>query len=95
MDARYRRGCQSGDVGDKAEHNMEAPYLVTDTNRKGWGVACSCGYRSPLFDTREEAQAAATHHLDDPQEQEPPKGFMARRRAKKQQRPAWEERRRG
>lgn len=75
---------------------MEAPYLVTDTNRKGWGVACSCGFRSPLFDNREEAQAAATQHLevDVPADNEP-KGFLARRKAKKQKRPAWEERRRG
>ncbi|MBV8236556.1 MAG: hypothetical protein JO075_12710 [Acidimicrobiia bacterium] len=77
------------------EHVMEAPYLVTDTNRKGWGVACACGFRSPLFDTREEAQAAATDHLEMADEAvEEPKGFMARRRAKKQQRPDWMERRR-
>ncbi len=75
---------------------MEAPYLVTDTNRKGWGVACSCGFRSPLFETREEAQASATEHLEgDALMDEKPKGFLARRKAKKQQRPAWEERRRG
>ena len=78
------------------EHLMEAPYLVTDTNRKGYGVACSCGYRSPLFDSREEAQAAATDHLEvgaEPSEEA--KGFLAKRRAKKQQRPDWMERRRG
>lgn len=75
---------------------MEAPYLVTDTNRKGYGVACSCGFRSPLFETREEAQAAATEHLEFGTEAaDAPKGFLARRRAKKQQRPEWEERRRG
>ena len=75
---------------------MEAPYLVTDTNRKGYGVACSCGYRSPLFETREEAQAAATDHLEFSAEPpEEPKGFLAKRRAKKQQRPEWHERRRG
>ena len=74
---------------------MEAPYLVTDTNRKGWGVACSCGLRSPLFDTREEAQAAASEHLEaNPEPPEEPKGFLAKRRAKKQQRPDWMERRR-
>lgn len=73
---------------------MEAPYLVTDTNRRGWGAACSCGFRSPLFDTREEAQAAATAHLEQPPPEEP-KGFLAKRRAKKQQRPDWMERRKG
>jgi hypothetical protein len=82
-------------VADKTEHFMEAPYLVTDTNRKGWGVACSCGFRSPLFETREEAQASATEHLQAGDAEEEPKGFLARRRAKKQQRPSWEERRRG
>ena len=74
---------------------MEAPYLVTDTNRKGWGVACSCGFRSPLSETREEAQAAATDHLETGEAAEEPKGFLAKRRAKKQQRPDWMERRRG
>jgi hypothetical protein len=75
---------------------MEAPYLVTDTNRKGWGVACSCGFRSPLFDTREEAQASATQHFEvEVRADEEPKGFLARRRARKQQRPDWMERRRG
>jgi hypothetical protein len=82
-------------VADKTEHFMEAPYLVTDTRRKGWGVACSCGFRSPLFETREEAQASATEHLEGRENKEEPKGFFARRKAKKQQRPAWEERRRG
>jgi hypothetical protein len=82
-------------VADKDEHFMEAPYLVTDTRRKGWGVACSCGFRSPLFDNREEAQASATEHLESKEQKEEPKGFRARRRAKKEQRSAWEERRRG
>jgi hypothetical protein len=75
---------------------MEAPYLVTDTNRKGWGVACSCGYRSPLSDTREEAQAAAKEHLEVAAVADAePKGFLARRRDKKKRRPDWMERRRG
>ena len=75
---------------------MEAPYLVTDANRKGWGVACSCGYRSPLFTTREDALGAASEHLEAGAEPvEEPKGWLARRRAKKQQRPDWMERRRG
>ena len=83
-------------VAKDVEHLMEAPYLVTDTNRKGWGVACSCGFRSPLFETREEAQASATQHLErDVLVIEEPEGFFARRRAKKQQRPDWMERRKG
>jgi len=79
------------------EHFMEAPYLVTDTNRKGWGVACSCGFRSPLFDARDDAQAAAKQHLGEVEVlvEDEPKGFLARRRARKQQRPEWQERRRG
>jgi len=75
---------------------MEAPYLVTDTNRKGWGAACSCGFRSPLYDTRDEAQAMVTEHLEaNPPPPEEPKGFLARRRARRQERPDWMERRRG
>ncbi len=83
-------------MADADEHRMEAPYLVTDTNRKGWGVKCSCGFRSPLLETKDEAQAAATGHLDEAAavEQEP-KGFFARRRARRRQRPEWMERRRG
>ena len=75
---------------------MEAPYLVTDTNRRGWGSSCSCGWRTPLFETQQEALRAAADHLEiDAHLEEEPKGWWARRRAKKQQRPEWEERRRG
>jgi hypothetical protein len=81
-------------VAKSDEHVMEAPYLVTDTNRKGWGVACSCGFRSPLADSREEALAAATEHLQAGEPKEEPKGFLAKRRARKQERPDWMERRR-
>ena len=73
---------------------MEAPYLVTDTNRRGWGVACSCGWRSPLSEAREEALAAAKDHLEIDALAEPPKGWRAKRRAKKEKRNSWEERRR-
>jgi hypothetical protein len=83
-------------VAKDVEHLMEAPYLVTDTNRKGWGVACSCGFRSPLFETRDEALASAKDHLATTDHAvEEPKGFFGRRRAKKQERPDWRERRRG
>jgi hypothetical protein len=83
-------------VAGKDEHLMEAPYLVTDTNRRGWGVACSCGWRSPLFEEREDALTAAKDHLeiDAQMPAEEPKGFLAKRRAKKQQRSEWDERRR-
>jgi hypothetical protein len=76
---------------------MEAPYLLSDTRRRGWGVACSCGWRSPLLDEREDALAQATEHLeiDAHLAVEEPKGFMARRRAKRSQRKEWDERRRG
>ena len=73
---------------------MEAPYLVTDTNRRGWGVACSCGYRSPLFEEREDALMAAKDHLEIDAVQTPETGWRARRRAKKQKRSEWDERRR-
>ena len=74
---------------------MEAPYLVTDTNRRGWGVACSCGWRSPLSADREDALTAAKDHLeiDAHLPVEEPKGWRAKRRAKKEQRPEWDERR--
>jgi hypothetical protein len=83
-------------VAEKSkEHFMEAPYLVTDTRRKGWSVKCSCGFRPPLFETKEEALAAAQEHFDAEEKLEAePKGFFARRKAKKAQRADWEERRR-
>jgi hypothetical protein len=75
---------------------MEAPYLLSDTRRRGWGVRCSCGWRSPLLDEREDALAQASEHLeiDAHLATEEPKGFMARRRAKRAQRKAEDERRR-
>jgi hypothetical protein len=83
-------------AGDE-QHLMEAPYLLTDTNRRGWGVACSCGWRSPLLDDRERALALATEHLevDAPLAEGEPMSWLARRRARKQQRSSLEERRRG
>jgi hypothetical protein len=82
-------------VAGSKEHFMEAPYLVTDTNRRGWGVACSCGYRSPLYEDREDALTAARDHLEiDAAAPEERQGWRAKRKAKKQQRPDWEERRR-
>ena len=97
MSATYLRECQSGAVAGSEEHVMEAPYLVTDTNRRGWGVACSCGWRTPLLEAREEALTAAREHLEIVAQNanEEAKGWRAKRRAKKQQRPSWEERRRG
>ena len=75
---------------------MEAPYLVTDTNRRGWGVACSCGFRTPLLANREGALIAAREHLEvDAHLDDEPKGFLAKRRAKKAQRSERDERRRG
>jgi hypothetical protein len=83
-------------VAERDEHLMEAPYLLTDTNRKGWGVRCSCGWRSPLLDEQEDALAAATEHLELDAEtaSKESTGWRARRRAKRQQRPDWMERRR-
>ena len=79
------------------EHVMEAPYLVTDTNRRGWGVGCSCGWRSPLLDDKEQALAQASEHLelDVPLADGESKSWLARRRARKQRRSSWDERRRG
>jgi len=76
---------------------MEAPYLLTDTNRRGWGVRCSCGWRSPLYDERVEALASAREHLEVDAQLPPasePRGWLAKRRARKQQRSSWDERRR-
>ena len=81
----------------ETEHVLrEAPYLLTDTNRRGWGLRCSCGWRSPLLETSEDALAAGRQHVIEAEQAAPagPKGFFARRRARKQQRAPWEERRR-
>ena len=77
------------------EHVLkEAPYLLTDTERRGWGVRCTCGWRSPLLDSSEEALASGREHVESAQSVVPAKGWLARRRARKQQRPNWDERRR-
>jgi len=81
-------------VAADEEHLVEAPYLVTDTNRRGWGVACSCGWRTPLFEEREDALTAAKDHIEIDAQLDKPKGWRAKRRAKKEQRSHWDERRR-
>ena len=79
------------------EHNLkEAPYLLADRDRRGYGVRCACGWRSPLMDTPEDALAEGRQHLTEAELSDPrgePKGFLARRRARRKS-PGWEERRR-
>jgi len=59
----------------ETEHVLrEAPYLVTDARRRGWGMRCSCGWRSPLLNTSEEALADGQRHLLQPNAEEPDVG---------------------
>jgi hypothetical protein len=41
-------------------------YRVMGASRRGWAVTCECGWRSPLHETEEAAQAAALSHLAEP-----------------------------
>ena len=65
----------------ESEHVLkEAPYLLTDANRRGWGLRCSCGWRSPLLDTSEDALAEGQRHLLHPDVDRPSsekKGLLA------------------
>jgi hypothetical protein len=52
---------------ESAGHNLgEGPYSVVGTDRRGWGLACSCGWRSTLYGSRELAAAAMGPHLHSP-----------------------------
>jgi len=75
------------------EHLLkEPPYLLTDTDRRGWGMRCACGWRTPLFETEVEALAAGRAHLVS--EGADVDGGRWWRRRRKKQLPPWEERRR-
>jgi len=54
-------------MADDEEHYLkEAPYVVMDAGKKGYGAQCVCGWRSPLFDTEDELMQQVHEHLDDP-----------------------------
>jgi hypothetical protein len=79
------------------EHLLkEPPYLVTDTNRRGWGMRCTCGWRSPLFETEPEALADGREHLvsEGASIRSARWGWWRRRQYRKTQRKPWDERRR-
>jgi hypothetical protein len=80
----------------EAEHLLkEAPYLLADAKRRGWGVRCSCGWRSQLMETSDDALAEGQRHLVHPDLDVPDddrKGVS--RLFRRKPRPAWEERRR-
>ena len=96
MAARYRRRCQSGVVAEADHLLKEAPYLLADAKRRGWGVRCSCGGRSQLMETSEDALSEGQFHLAHPTEtsggNDGRKGLFGLFRRRR--RPAWEERRR-
>lgn len=47
-------------------HNLgEGPYEVVASHRRGWGLACSCGWRSHLYESKVLADAAVRQHLED------------------------------
>jgi hypothetical protein len=51
------------------EHYLkEAPYVVMDAGKKGYGAQCVCGWRSALFDTEAELQTVIHEHLANPPE---------------------------
>jgi hypothetical protein len=81
-------------VADQEHELKEAPYLLTDTERRGWGVACKCGWRSPLLDSPQEALDSGNEHLYQAGYGAGKRGWLARRRARKRERPQWDERRR-
>lgn len=59
----------------------EPPYWVVDKGRRGWGLQCKCGWRSPLYPSQDEAYTAAREHAAEPPE-EPTKRRWFQRRQK-------------
>jgi hypothetical protein len=68
------------------DHALDADglYTVVSHTRRGWGFRCVCGWRSPLYDTPEAAQAGFRDHVADPP---PPPSWRERRRAKRREPP--------
>ena len=56
-------------MAEEEHYLKEAPYVVMDAGKKGYGAQCICGWRSVLYDTEEELQAVIHEHLSNP----PPK----------------------
>lgn len=47
-------------------HDFEGPVHVLGQSREGWGYDCRCGYRSPLYQTREATMTAMHEHQASP-----------------------------
>jgi hypothetical protein len=78
-------------VADQEEHYLkEAPYVVMDAGKKGYGAQCVCGWRSKLYDSEEELMEVVHQHLDNPPAR-PKRRFWQRQKRWSR----WDERRRG
>jgi hypothetical protein len=77
------------------EHEArEAPYIVMDPKRRGYGIRCRCGWRSALLDSEEECRKAFADHKANPPEPEQ-RSFVDRLFRRPQNRwPGWPEERR-
>ena len=53
-------------MADEEHYLKEAPYVVMDAGKKGYGAQCVCGWRSVLYDTEDELQAVIHEHLSNP-----------------------------
>ena len=51
---------------DEEHYLKEAPYVVMDAGKKGYGAQCICGWRSVLYDTEAELQEVIHEHLSNP-----------------------------
>jgi hypothetical protein len=76
-------------VADDEHYLKEAPYVVMDAGKKGWGAQCVCGWRSTLYDSEQELMAVVGDHIDNPAD--PPKRRWWQRRQKGWSK--WDERR--
>jgi hypothetical protein len=71
------------------EHErFSGPVQVVSGLREGWGFTCECGYRSPLFETHEEAIKGMGVHRSTPPE-DPPKKRRPFGRRIKERWPGW------
>jgi hypothetical protein len=76
-------------VADDEHYLKEAPYVVMDAGKKGYGAQCVCGWRSILYDTEAQLMDVVNEHMANPPDR-PRRRFWQR---KPQGRSHWDERR--
>jgi hypothetical protein len=53
-------------LAEQEHYLKEAPYVVMDAGKKGYGAQCVCGWRSVLYDTEAELLQVVDEHMANP-----------------------------